>query len=517
MGSDLCDRGYFHNGSRRSNSSLVVNKKSFKSRFIRSLEKGNKIITGRIYAKVARSGIFILFVLTLLNLFIQNIYYKNEEWKSFEKFEISIKGCARKLGQIEQLRECADLARQALKNEDSAHLRKYKKNFYQRMEESLKQVGPDPLPTCMKKDDKTSTVKKGMHSVQAEKTIQKGEIPKRSMQKGGDINGKTMNGINMNGRTMNGKAMNGINVNGKTMNGINVNGKNMNGKNMNGINMNGKTMNGKAMNGKTMNGKAMNGKTMNGKTMNGINVNGKNMNGKNMNGKTMNGKTMNGKTMNGKSKKEKNGKNRIMTTAELKKKYEDVLYKKISKDDIKENFEFIDASNYENIHQKKNVLYNEDDNEELDYGCTMKDIAEEITEYDLKLKIEKLPYVVKPKDMFIIWHYVQSFGRDEYLRMNGDLLRICGEVQKEYNIADHIKRREWQEASRYMISELQKKEHNDYLEFKELVEKGPCKKGKFYEYIDKKRNSWKFMTAVMMDSWKGSLIEKLKSYSVEEA
>ncbi|OTN67706.1 Uncharacterized protein PKNOH_S05370500 [Plasmodium knowlesi] len=370
MGSDLCDRGYFHNGSRRSNSSLVVNKKSFKSRFIRSLEKGNKIITGRIYAKVARSGIFILFVLTLLNLFIQNIYYKNEEWKSFEKFEISIKGCARKLGQIEQLRECADLARQALKNEDSAHLRKYKKNFYQRMEESLKQVGPDPLPTCMKKDDKTST---------------------------------------------------------------------------------------------------------------------------------------------------KNGKNRIMTTAELKKKYEDVLYKKISKDDIKENFEFIDASNYENIHQKKNVLYNEDDNEELDYGCTMKDIAEEITEYDLKLKIEKLPYVVKPKDMFIIWHYVQSFGRDEYLRMNGDLLRICGEVQKEYNIADHIKRREWQEASRYMISELQKKEHNDYLEFKELVEKGPCKKGKFYEYIDKKRNSWKFMTAVMMDSWKGSLIEKLKSYSVEEA
>ncbi|GAB65078.1 phist protein [Plasmodium cynomolgi strain B] len=416
MDGDLCGRGCFHGGS-GSGSSLVANKNNFKNCCTRSLEKGNKIITGRIYTKVARSRIFILFVLTLLNLFLQNMYYKNEEWKPFSKLELSMNGCSRKLAQIKELRECANLARQALRKEDSEHLRKYKEQFYKKLEEKMNQVGPDPLPSCMKKGDKIPTVKKKMQFVEPEETTQKDKAPNSNTQKE--------------------------------------------------------------------------------------------------------------KYEKEKNKKEKvrvdpmghlkNEKNKIMTTTELKKKHDDNLHKKISKEEMKEILDCTDASNYENIQRKKNVFYNEYDNDEFPRICMMKDINEKITENALNSRIAKLWKVVSPKDMFIIWHYIQALGRDKYLRMNGELWKACGQLQEEYNIPNDIKKREWQDISHYMTKELLEKEHNDYLEFKELVKKGSCERDKFQKYIDNKMGSWRFLTTIMMDSWKETLIERLKRYKIYEA
>ncbi|SCO71173.1 Plasmodium exported protein (PHIST), unknown function [Plasmodium vivax] len=484
MDGNLCGRGCSHGGSGRSSSSLVANKSNFKNRCTRSLEQGSKIITGRICTKVARSRIFILFFLTLLNLFLQNTYYTNEEGKSFSKLELSIGGCSRKLAlaEIRQLRESATLARLALKKEDSDHLRKYKEDFYKRMEERLKQVGPDPLPSCLKKGDKITTVKKKMQFVEPEEIIQKGKTSNRTMLK---VKFEEQNEMEKNEMEKNEM--------GKNEKGKNEMGKNEKGKNEMGKNEMGK-----------------NGK-------------GKNEMGKNEMGK--NGKGKKGKEKDEKEKEEapvdpmkhlRNEKNKIMTTAELKKKYDDILYKHISKEEMKEIMDSIEASDYDNIRRSKNVVYNEDDNDQLPYDCTMREISEKITEDFLSEMTAELRKVVSPKDMFIIWHYVQAFGRDKYLRMNGDLWRLCGHVQKEYNIPDDIKKREWQEIAGYMSSELLDKEHKDYLDFKELANKGSCKKSKFYEFIDSKRSSWKFLTAIMMDSWKEALIERLKSYSIEE-
>ncbi|ANQ10611.1 Uncharacterized protein PCOAH_00048180 [Plasmodium coatneyi] len=594
MDGDLCGRGCFHGGLGRSSSSLVANKNSFKNRCIRSLEQGNKIITGKIYTKIARSRIFILFVLTLLNLLMQNMYYNNEEWKSFSKLEISTNGCSRKLAQIKQLRECAESGGQALKNEDSVHLGKCKEQL--QMQESLKQVGPEPIPSCMEKEDKITTVNEQIHFDEPEKTIQKGNTPNTSTKKGTTANRNTQKGNTPNtnpqkGNTPNTNTQKGKTPNTNTQKGNTPNTNTQKGKTPNTNTQKGNTPNTNTKKGTTANRNTQKGNTPNTNTKKGTTANRNTQKGNTPNtnpqkgntpntnpqkgntpntntqkgntpntntkkgttanrnpqkGNTPNTNTQKGNTPNTNTKKgttanrntqkgntpntnpqkgntpntntqKGNEKNRIMTTAELKEKYEDVLYEEISQNEMKEIFDFIDASKYKNIQLKENVVYSMEDNSELEYGVTMKDIGEKITERDLNLRIAKLPPDVSRKNMFIIWHYVQLFGREKYLRKNEDLWKMCDDVQKEYNIPDHIKRREWQEVAGYMISELLQKEHNDYLEFKELVQNGPCKKEKFYKYIDKKRKSWTYMTTTMMDSWKERLMERLKSHSVQEA
>ncbi|EUD66890.1 hypothetical protein C922_02876 [Plasmodium inui San Antonio 1] len=344
------------------------------------------------------------------------MYYKDIEWKSFSKLELSIDGCSRKLAEIEQLKESANLAREALKNEDSDDLRECKQEFYKRMEESMNQVRPNPSPAWMKKGKTHTTVKGELQFAQPKKTTQKGKTPNRNQQKEKDE------------------------------------------------------------------------KVKNRKEKDPV------------------------PPMEHSTKK----KNKIMSREELKERHDEILYKEISEDEMDEIWDFIKASNYTNIQRSMNAVYNQDDNYELPYGCTMREISEKITENDLNLWIAKLPNVVIPRDMFIIWHYVQSFGRDKYLKMNGDLWRMCGHLQKEYNIPNDIKKREWLEVAGYLSSELLEKENNDSLEFKELVKKGFCTKAEFYKFIDNTRSSWNILTDIMMDSWKERLIERLKGYSIEK-
>ncbi|KJP85804.1 hypothetical protein AK88_04563 [Plasmodium fragile] len=406
MDGDLCGGGCFHGGSGKSSSTWVANKNRFRNGCVRSLGKGNNMITSRIYTRVARSGIFILFFLTLFNLFVQNMYYKSEEWESFSKLELGNNGCSRILAEIKQVQKCGDVAGVALNDEESDYVTKYKEEYYKRKEERMKQMGQRPLPNSMNNGGKVTTVTSKTQCVKPEGTFQNRRTPNRIVQRE--------------------------------------------------------------------------------------------------------------RNWNEKNKKNKNGENKKTTIEELKKKHEDILYQKISKEEMKENFDFADASNYENIQRKKNVVYNEDDNDQLQYGCKMADISTKITERDLNFKMKQLPYNVKQKDMFIIWHYVQGFGRDKHLTVMGNLWRICGSIQKEYNIPEDIKRKEWQKVASCMSQDLLEKEHNDYLEFKKLVEQGSCNRGKFYTYIDNLRDSWNALTANMLNSWKEVLISRLKSYRIQE-
>ncbi|SBT31934.1 Phist protein (Pf-fam-b) [Plasmodium ovale wallikeri] len=59
--------------------------------------------------------------------------------------------------EIEDLRESAKIARLALRNEESDHLKKYKEQFYERLKKSEMEDAKKPLTSCVKKVDKVST------------------------------------------------------------------------------------------------------------------------------------------------------------------------------------------------------------------------------------------------------------------------------------------------------------------------------------------------------------------------
>ncbi|SBT73296.1 Plasmodium exported protein (PHIST), unknown function [Plasmodium ovale] len=60
----------------------------------------------------------------------------------------------RVLAEIEDLRESAKIARLALRNEESDHLKKYKEQFYERLKKSEMEDAKKPLTSCVKKVDK---------------------------------------------------------------------------------------------------------------------------------------------------------------------------------------------------------------------------------------------------------------------------------------------------------------------------------------------------------------------------
>ncbi|SBS91512.1 phist protein [Plasmodium ovale curtisi] len=207
---------------------------------------------------------------------------------------------------------------------------------------------------------------------------------------------------------------------------------------------------------------------------------------------------------------------KIQKDEQKEKKHDEKLYEKISKEKVRELLDFAESSNYVSVGKYKSNVFTEDDDAELPYGCTAKEVCDKDTELDLDIHLANLKGLVDVKNMFIIWNKAHNIERKKYVDMYDSLYNMCEQLQQEYRVPDEIKQKEWNIISTYLMNELLEKDHKDSIDFQELVKKGPCNRINFKEYIESKRNSWTLLTSMMMDSWKDILIEKIKSHGTKK-
>lgn len=193
----------------------------------------------------------------------------------------------------------------------------------------------------------------------------------------------------------------------------------------------------------------------------------------------------------------------LLTIQELKKKYEALAYKDVSKNEIKEIMKDMD-SNYEFISENKHDTSTEDENAELPYGCKVSEVCLNITEEKLKRKLSTLSSKVNHKVMFTIFNYFHDFQRKKYLKLGDYLWKNYKQIKKDYEVPEEIEM-EIDSTSSDLINTLLKKDYNDFKDFYAFVGDVPRSKESFINFLKEKTHSWLLLRNKMMEKIKNAL------------
>ncbi|KMZ76705.1 hypothetical protein PVIIG_05316 [Plasmodium vivax India VII] len=149
------------------------------------------------------------------------------------------------------------------------------------------------------------------------------------------------------------------------------------------------------------------------------------------------------------------------------------------------------------------------DRMELHYNYSILKLWDTIKERRLGDELTNPEDLIEDKIVYHIYNFFHSLERCKYFSLKNKLNKLCDYIVRKYNVPTEVKVHEWDMTISYILSDLLKKDAQDYFELCDLIENGMCERLKFVQFINEKKRSWSMSTNMIFRSWADVLALKL--------